>query len=110
MKVIYKRKSSEISHLTLGRVYTVIGVDFYPNEPPLLCIRSDSDGVPVLNKCEFFDVLASEVPLNYGFKFFPSGFARLEPVEFPENFWDRYHNGDIEAEKLFSKVMKRLAE
>jgi hypothetical protein len=95
-------------HLTLGKEYIAITVDFPPGKRPEISKQSDCDGTPGLQPIEFFEIIDSSLPENYCFKVYENGFASLQPVEFKGDFWDRYHDGDLEAEKLFEQVMTRL--
>ena len=45
-----------------------------------------------------------------GFKLLKSKLGILKLLKFEGDFWDRYHDGDEEAEKTFAEVMKRLKE
>jgi hypothetical protein len=94
-------------HLTLGKEYVVIGINFRPGEKPEISILSDNDDGPGLESIEFFDIIDAAIPPNYGFYVFKS-FSRLGPLEFQGDFWDKYHDGDKEAETLFLKVFERI--
>ena len=110
MKVLYStaRNDGVDPSFTLGSSYMVLGVRFQTGSAPMIVVRRDSDGTPVLAELRYFDVQDSSVPADWGFFDFGDGFCALEPREFSGDFWDRFHDGDTEAEKTFERVVEKL--
>ena len=104
--------------LTLGKTYLVFGVTFRPNslqQPTLVSILRDSDETPALFEIQFFDIVNEHLPDNwifYPFKHFgvSPGYYELSPKEFTGDFWDRFHDSDEQAEKIFQQVKKKLEQ
>lgn len=94
--------------LTFKKEYLVIGVNYNVQGNLEVSVEIDSDGTPCLFPLTSFDLVDPSLPEEYSFYFYEYGFASLQPIEFKGDFWDRYHDGDPEAEKLFEQVMTRL--
>ncbi|WP_157659422.1 hypothetical protein [Burkholderia ubonensis] len=95
---------------TLGNTYLVLGVRFQPEaRPTMVIVQRDSDGTPVMVELRNFDVVDSAVPADWCFSDFGGGSYALEPSAFAGDFWDRYHDANPDAEKVFSQVVDVLA-
>ena len=107
--------------LTLGRNYVVLGVLFRPH-PYVTQINIEtnvddgdhsdgkpySDGGPGVFDMSFFDVVDPRVPSGWSLVVWEGGRYRLEPDEFAGDFWDRFHDADAVAEKVFDRVIKKV--
>jgi hypothetical protein len=94
---------------TLGNTYLVLGVHFEgKNCSAMVSIQRDDDGTPVLAELCYFSILDSAIPPDWHFFDFGDGFYALQPKEFGGDFWDRFHDADLEAEKTFEQAVKKL--
>ena len=104
----HKHKES----LTVGKMYIVITITIRPDEKhPSITVRSDDDGTPCVFSLDFFEVVDPKIPKNWGWYELNSGFKgyyRLQPTDFHGEFWDSYHDGDEESDKLFEKIYSLL--
>lgn len=107
--------------LTIGRSYLVLGVVLRPVPyPTQICILTDadsgghfdgkpySDGGPGLFDMNVFDIADSSIPSGWSMLDQGQGYYSLSPNEFGGDFWDRFHDGDSEAERTFEQVVKEL--
>lgn len=96
---------------TLGNSYLVIGVDFIPlAQACMISVPRDSDGTPVLIDMQYFEVENAEIPPHWSFHTSKGGGYSICPDDFIGDFWDRFHDGDLAAEKLYADVLKGLIE
>lgn len=96
-------------HLTLGKEYLALGVTFRSDTYPVqVSIQRDSDGTPVLCDLKFFDVVDPGLPDGWGIFSSSPGYYSVEPSEFRGDFWDRFHDGEPDAEKLFTQVVDKV--
>ena len=95
--------------LTIGSEYAIISLAFrsdgHPNQISVIC---DDDGTPGVFDYSCFDVIDPQLPNEWCFVHLSDQYQRLTPKEFMGDFWDRYHDGDVEAEAVFSAVAKRI--
>lgn len=107
--------------LTIGKVYTVLDIWFRPAPyiaQVCVCTDSDteghpmgvpySDGVPGSFDMNLFDIVDSRVPPDWLMSDYGCGYYKLEPNEFTGDFWDRYHDADPDAERVYKQLVKRL--
>lgn len=100
----YKGKGSDPS-FTFGRTYLVLGVRFKgATELTEIIVRRDSDAAPVLAELRHFSVVDPAVPPEWGLFSLADGSYALEPKEFSGEFWNRYHDGEPEAENVFERI------
>ena len=96
-------------NFTLGKTYLVLGVRFQSKErPTMVTVQRNSDKTPVLIELQCFDVIDTAIPSDWCFFDFGDGFYSVEPKEFGGDFWDRFHDGDPEAEKTFMRVIAKI--
>lgn len=106
----FKGKGND-PHFTLGQLYIVLSFRITPDGfSNFFCIRSSSDGTPVLLESEYFDVVEPDVPTGWGLFDNKDGYYTLEPIEFSNKFWDDYNEGCQLASDLFEKVYSRLQQ
>lgn len=126
MMVIYARTrgysgSGRDPLLTIGHEHIILGIVFRPAPySTQVCIQTDvdagdhldgtpySDGGPGLFDMAFFDVVDPRIPPGWLMADMGDGYYRLGPSEFDGDFWDRFHDGDPDAEKLFEQVVEKL--
>lgn len=102
----YKGEGKDPS-VTIGRDYIALGVTFRSdNYLDEVSLRRDSDGTPVLFELKYFDIIDGRIPYDWMLMPISVGHS-LEPKEFFGDFWDLYHDGDEEADKLFEFVVKK---
>lgn len=95
----------------LDHLYICLAVSFSEsNKTTEVTVRRDSDETPVVMDIKRFELVTQEMPFNWGFYYYGEGFSRTQPVEFSGDFWNLYHDGDQEAERIFEKVYRRLAK
>lgn len=95
---------------TLGNTYLVLGVRFLPEaRPAMIIVQRDSDGTPVMAELRNFDIVDSAIPTDWCLSDFGGGSYAIEPSAFSGDFWDRYHDANPDAEKVFSQVVEVLA-
>ena len=94
----------------LGKSYLVHGVSLLSEgRSTMIGIQRDSDRTPVLIELKYFDVVDSTIPSDWCFFDFKNGCYALEHKEFCGDFWDRFHDGDEHAEKMFEQVLNKQA-
>jgi hypothetical protein len=94
---------------TLGKTYLVFGILFQSeSHQTMVSVRRDSDETPVLLELSYCSIVDSSVPADWYFSELSNGFYTLQPKEFEGDFWDRFHDADPEAEKIFEQVVKKL--
>lgn len=115
--MIVKLNNSELiaKDFTLGNQYTVLSILVRnhaiesQNIETLIIIRRDSDGTPCLILLTSFEILDPSIPMGWVFNSFPDNVGySIEPIEFTGDFWDKYYDGDENAEKTFESVWNRL--
>lgn len=74
----------------------------------MITVQRDSDGTPVLVELHCFDVVDPAIPSDWCFSDFGCGSYSVEPKEFGGEFWDRFHDGDPQAEKTFERAVEKL--
>ncbi len=95
--------------LTLKKKYMVLGWDIFPNAKlNRVCIRRDSDGYPVSFDEKWFNLTEGSISTDWNFAKLESGAYRLGPIGFAGDFWDRFHDGDEEAELLFEQEYRKI--
>lgn len=101
--------SGQDPSLTLGKEYMVFGVNssLYRCQTEL-SVLSDKDDYPVIWDAKFFDIVDPRIPDGWGYHLFTEDYYRLCPSEFAGDFWDRFHDGDEAAEKVFAEVRAKL--
>lgn len=104
----YKGKGKDQS-LTLGADYFVLDVELRPNGlANSFSVQRESDGTPVVFDCSIFNIIDPRLPEGWGFYDLSENYHRLCPNEFSGDFWDRFHDGDTEAEAIFETVAKKI--
>ncbi len=98
----------EDTHLTLNKKYLVIGVYYVPNQGSKFIIQCDTDNEVGWFLSKYFDLVDAHVPPDFSYTFYESGRSELEPTVFDGDFWDRFHEGDPDAEKIFDQEVKRI--
>jgi len=97
------------SSFELGKIYLVLGIQFQPAGPsPMVTIQRDTDKTPVMRELQCFEVVDTTVPDEWCLFDFGDGVYCLEPKEFGGNFWDRFHDAEDDAERIFELVVERL--
>lgn len=109
-----KLSDDEDPFYTLEKEYLVLGVSFNSSgkewmDHEVITLGDDipagAGGAPL--KC--FDIVDPRIPSNwiieYG-DFYNSYY--LYPQEFQGDFWERYHDSDPEAERLFKEVYRDI--
>ncbi|KZK98976.1 hypothetical protein PsAD5_01599 [Pseudovibrio sp. Ad5] len=97
-------------HLTLGSKYLVLSWNFDNiKRRSYLGVRSDDDGYPAIWDVSFFKIVDTRVPLNWQLKQLESEAYRLEPQAFSADFWEKFHDGNEEAEQLFQQEYEKIA-
>ncbi|RKL78997.1 hypothetical protein D6D63_08450, partial [Moraxella catarrhalis] len=57
-----------------------------------------------------FEIINSDLPQNWNFILHNNGSVSLRPKEFLNEFWDGFHDGNPEYEKIFWDVYRKLEE
>ena len=95
--------------ITIDNFYIVFGLWFQSeNRPKMVLIVSEDDKTPALFELQFFDIIDARIPEEWCFKEASYGSHWLDPHEFSGDFWDRFHDGDEQAESIFEEVRKKL--
>jgi hypothetical protein len=117
VRCLNNHKENGYKHpLEVGKVYPIIEVTFAGSEKHrTFCIQADDDGTPCLFPFSLFEVVDEKVPDDWCLEplnssYFGEGSFMLGPKEFAdyEGFWDKYHDGEPEAEKIFADVLKKI--
>lgn len=96
--------------LTMGKLYTVVSILFGGvTQPALISICTDDDNTPSLFDLKYFDVVDGHFPDGWTVRSYENGCAVLQPDQFHGDFWDRYHDGDSDAEKAFSDYWRAVS-
>ena len=98
----------EDTHLTLNKDYIVISVLYTPSSGTEFTIETDGDNYPALFSSKYFDLIDARLPPNFMYKFYENGITQLRPLAFDGNFWERFHDGDPEAEKVFEETVRKI--
>lgn len=99
------------SSLTIGNIYEVCMITFgwpFNNGIPMVTVIRDSDGIPIIVSLANFDVIDGRLPPGWIFEVSCDGTQALLPHEFSGNFWDAFHDGNIEAELIFKGVRENI--
>lgn len=95
--------------LTLGAAYIALAIEFRPTgQGHDICIQRESDGTPVLFPLALFEVVDPRIGSGWCLFDMGDSYFRLMPEEFGGDFWDRFNDGDTEAERIFAEVVRRL--
>ena len=112
MKVKCIMKGNNPKFPKLNAIYNVFGIDFFlekTNQEIMISIYSDIHDSPVLEQFKNFEIVDSRIPSDWIFrksKYINTFF--IQPKEFSSDFWDKYHDGDPEAEKIFQEVERKI--
>ncbi|MGO4330130.1 hypothetical protein [Cupriavidus sp. M-11] len=94
---------------TLEKEYLALGVLFFPDgRPALVTLQRDSDAIPVVIELRYLDVIDPVIPADWCLFELGDGRYGVRPKEFGGDFWDRYHDGEPHAGKLFEQVVDKL--
>ena len=94
---------------TLGKEYIALDVLFLPDaRPTLVTVQRDSDATAVMLELKFLDIVDPEIPADWCLVDLGNGRYSMRPKEFCGDFWDRFHDGEPEAERLFERVVDKL--
>jgi hypothetical protein len=104
-------EQQENIHLKIGSEYFIVNLDisFY-KQRTVIGICSDADGVPRLWDLQLFEVVDARIPNDWVFLHSENNYFFLQPQEFQEDFWDNFHDGDEQAEKIFAQVMEKIRQ
>ena len=117
VRCINNDKSDGCKHdVTIGRVYAVLEVSFAGYEKHRkFVIQRDSDGYPCLFDFSLFEIDDMRVPNNWCLEpldasYFGANSFDLGPKEFADykSFWDKFHDDDDEAMRIFLEVLKKI--
>jgi hypothetical protein len=104
----HDKKKKNHSSLILGQQYLVFSMWFYACSTEKHVVVMADDYTPALFNIESFDFIDNRVPEEWGIYRIHSNKYLLGPSVFSVDFWNRYHDGDQEAEKIFIQVRKQL--
>lgn len=96
-------------HFTLEKDYLALGVHWRPGgRPAMVIIQSDSDGAPTMLELQYFDVIDPAIPKDWGFFGSTNGYYNLIPQAFDSDVLERYHDDDVEARGVFTRVVAEI--
>ena len=98
-----------VSVLERGHDYQILDISFWKNNqlPSINILVNKEYYYPASFDLDLFEVINGSVPADWIFYNFESCYS-LCPQEFIGDFWDRYHDGDQEAETVFETVVRNL--
>ncbi len=95
--------------LTVGKEYLVFVIAFSSHRcETVFSIQADSDGTPILRNAKDFDIVDPRLPDGWGCYVFTAEHLAIYPADLAGGLWDRYHDGDEEAERIFEAVKQKL--
>jgi hypothetical protein len=82
---------------------SVLAIQSRPTDGSMLLLWSERQATAVLFPASDFDVIDDDLPSAWGVKVDLNGYIELAPREWlKDGFWERYHDGDPEAEAAFA--------
>jgi hypothetical protein len=109
--MIVKYKTGKIANTDFGmnENYLVFGVEFSSkNCSQKLILCRDSDKTPILVNFSDFVLVDSRLPNNWCLLYFNEGDYVITPQEFQGDFWDDFHDGNKNTERIFTDVKEQL--
>ena len=103
------KNTDENTNLVINKDYIVHQITFNPSShSPQSVILDEDDNYPVLFNLGLFEIIDNRIPEGWIFKYYSSGYIHLSPQEFAGDFWEKFHDGDPEAEAVFEQVARKL--
>ncbi|MFN9001752.1 MAG: hypothetical protein ACK5VW_06815 [Holosporales bacterium] len=97
-------------YLTIGKNYIIVNLSFRSfdaNTYITLAEEDDGESGSVWD-IKYFDIVDGSVPSEWVVTKFDHGVVWLSPKEFLGDFWELYHEGDEEAERIFAEVLAKI--
>lgn len=115
MKVKCISESKNPKFPILNAIYNVYGIDVFVRSngsvETYVSIYSNVHDSPVLEELENFEITDNRIPPDWVFqKYESNNNFFIQPQEFTGNFWDDYHDGNPEAEKIFKEVERKIKQ
>lgn len=89
-------------------VVTVLGLSFSMERGVMYTLWSKKHQTPVKHEAGEFDLVDGEVSPHWAIELHDLGRVYIGPPEWQGDFWDLYHDGDPDADRLFHEVMNNL--
>lgn len=95
--------------LTIGRTYTVLGVEAHSGRKPLFRIVGDDGRTPGVYEADMFEVASAELGETWICAITQDGGVQIGPAPWlRERFWEDYFNGEPGAVRAFDQEFKVL--
>ena len=107
--MIVKYLGDNNAFLIKNKEYVLLAMDFKGTDI-LFSVKSDENNIPILVESKNFEVVNGSLPNGWAFQDYGNNMHMLQPQEFFGNFWDDYHDGDLNAEKIFKEVINKIYE
>lgn len=96
-------------YLTLDKSYIVVDITYNPHSMiHNINLPADNDGDPIVLEPTCLDFIDERVPDGWVFRKLNNGYFDLQPQEFGGDFWDDFHDGKEEAEKVYRDVVNKI--
>ncbi|ADG61046.1 hypothetical protein C0134_09000 [Moraxella catarrhalis] len=97
--------------LIKDKLYIVLDIYFnFYNKKIEIVVKSEDNHTPCVFDLSDFEIINSDLPQNWNFILHNNGSVSLRPKEFLNEFWDGFHDGNPEYEKIFWDVYRKLEE
>ncbi len=71
-------------------------------------LPADSDGDPIVVESIHLDFIDEQVLEGWVFRKLGNGYLDFQPKEFCGDFWDKFHDDDADAEKVYQDVVNKI--
>lgn len=110
VKFIAKHNQHE-GWLVKNKLYIVLGISFNQNDSyPQITIKTEDSDTPAIFSLVDFDIIDAKIDTNWVFIIHTNTNYSIRPIEFSGDFWDKFHDADPNAEKVFWQVYNELAK
>ena len=97
--------------LIKDKLYIVLDIYFnFYNKKIEIVVKSEDNHTPYVFDLSDFEIINSDLPQNWNFILHDNESVSLRPKEFLNEFWEEFHDGNPEYEKIFWDVYRKLEE
>lgn len=110
VKYVYQTpEDSEYKDNFYGRVYSVLTIDFTPDEIyPRYAVKDKDFNSVIMIQAERCEILRPDLPVDWEFEFFKPGYYSVQPKEFSRDFWNKYYDNDRNAQTTMENVIEKV--
>lgn len=93
---------------TMGKNYIVLEVFYSMDNKLNIVVHDDNELSAGVIELKYFNIIDNRIPPNWVCELSRAGYYNIYPQEFYIDFWDDFHDGNPEAEKIFAEVYQKI--